>query len=170
MCDVFHTFFDRCGVKQSRVCVWGGGSGLCVCSLSVELCVYLRAYIVVSGLYVYRETAVITSRASLKLPQSARLHGTTQAAVFQTLCQNILYYNSEIALGACQFWHQCNGASMCLTIQQLSCFCDKSYSKLRIQPLFSTGTFWMYGWIWILPGIRDPIKTIEKTLPCIVCA
>jgi hypothetical protein len=103
------------------LCVRGGGGGAWAVFPLSYVCTYVPgvAYIVVSGLYVYRETSVITSRASLKLTQSTGLHGTTRAVVFQILCQNTLYYSSENAVAACQFWLKCNGASMYLIIQQL---------------------------------------------------
>ena len=117
---VIHTLFHSCVVQRIRVCV-------CVCTRACAVCplsyacssVPVLAYIFVHGLNIHRETSVITSRASLKLPQYIRLHGTPRAVVYQILCQHILYVNSEIALAACQFWHTCNGASMYLTIWQL---------------------------------------------------
>jgi len=118
MIQVFHTLVHSCVVKNGFVCV----------------CVRVRAQFVryvmhvppcqgwlisVNGLHTHRQTSVITSRASLKLPQTICLQGTPRAVVFQILCQHILHVNSEIALAACQFWHTCNGAPMYLTIRQL---------------------------------------------------
>jgi len=115
--QAIHTLVHSCVVPtDSCVCT----RACAVCPLSYACTsVPMLAYIFVNGLHIHRQTSVITSRASLELPQSIRLHGTPRAVVFQILCQHILYVNSEIALAACQFWHTCNRASIYLTIQQL---------------------------------------------------